>query len=219
MIYIKTEGLILNKKPLREKDASIYILTKKFGGLTVFGQSLNRPQGRLFGLAQTGTIVKVFLKTDFEHYRLISILGYKFPGQTFKKYPYLYLWALKLIRKLNLLQVSPGFWQIVSSLDQKIRKSPKGFSTWFISRALNEIGQGPNLDFCAGCGKSLTDQKEIYLSRSNLFCPDCHKPNFQKLDQNELRQIKLINVSFEPIYPYPPRLKQILSHQLKLVNF
>ncbi|MEM2987685.1 MAG: recombination protein O N-terminal domain-containing protein [Candidatus Bathyarchaeia archaeon] len=216
MIYLKTEGLILAQRPKGEADAIVHILTKKFGLLNLIARSLRKANSRLIGLCQTGNAAKIFLGTsNYQQYQLISLLGYKFPGQGFKRYPYLYLWALRFLKSWNWFEISEPFWQTLVKLDQQLNHQPRGFQIWFSLQVLKELGAEPNFQFCHNCGRPLL---EAFCHGSRLVCRNCKRPSYNQLSQAELNQLKRLVNSPQPVYPYPTALKSILAHHLKVVR-
>jgi recombinational DNA repair protein (RecF pathway) len=215
MIYLKTEGLILGKHPKGETDALIYILTKKFGSLNLIARGLRKTDSRLLGLCQAGTVAKIFFATNFRHHQLISLLGYKFPGLGFKRYPYIYLWTMYFLRSWKFLEISESFWQSLIKLEQQLSHQPRGFQIWFSLQILKELGAEPNFRFCHQCGRLLS--QAFYLN-ATIVCFHCRKPSYEQLSQDDLTQLQQLANSRQPIYPYPVAAKTILNHHIKLVR-
>jgi GxxExxY protein len=162
MIYIKDEGIIITKKPYKEKEAIVVILTKKYGKIKALATGLRRPQSRILGFSEPGTIAKFYFAVSSSKsmlssniVRLLSILAWRMPGKGFGEHPYLFLWALRFLSTLNILEISDGLWDLILTLDKMILKEPRGFQVWFILKILDELGEMPNFEHCQKCNQSL----------------------------------------------------------------
>ncbi|MEK7673852.1 MAG: DNA repair protein RecO [Patescibacteria group bacterium] len=235
MLYLKDEGIIITKKPYKEKDSIVIILTKKYGKVRALATGLRKQESRLLGLSEPGTIAKFYFAVSSGKsivssniIRLLSILGWKFPGKGFKENPYLFLWALRFLGTANILEISDELWDIILNLDRAILKDPRGFQVWFVLKVLEELGEVPNFEFCAKCGVALCDKiplgnrsknfiakpNDIFFYNANLYCSKCRKPSYESISQKDLFLIKRLIESQEPIFPYPKQLHKILTKQL-----
>jgi DNA repair protein RecO len=212
-MLIKTEGIILTKKPRKEKSSLIYILTKNFGLIKAIAEGIRRGDSKLLSISEPGVYGKIVFIYEYNKYKLITILPYKIPIKIFKKYPYTYLWALRILLFFNFYAVSEKFWNIVINLDKIILKYPKGFKLWFIIKILEELGLEPNLTNCSKCNIKL--KNNIYIKGSELFCEKCKMKGYLKIDPLEYKEILKFTKSNFPLSKYPTILKHLIKSHLK----
>jgi recombinational DNA repair protein (RecF pathway) len=61
MIYLKIQGLILDKEKIKENDAIVYILTKNNGILKCYLKGIFRPQSKNLSLFEPGNFNRLFI--------------------------------------------------------------------------------------------------------------------------------------------------------------
>lgn len=188
MAYFKDYSIILAKKNIKEKSSIIYILSKNFGIKKLLAEGINRPESKLLSVVQPGAIGKIFWIEEEKYSKLISFLHYKIPYKVYKLYPYSFLWALRTLIIFNFFEVSNKFWQILWNLDKFIFKFKNHFSLWFMIKILEELGIKPNIETCSNCNLSL--RKNIYRYKSSLFCENCKKIGYEKIDYKDYLEIK-----------------------------
>ncbi len=219
MLYLKDAGLIIAKKPQREKNALVSLVTKRYGCLQALATGLRRPDSRLLGATEPGTFGTVYLAVHHGKtlghgvIRLLSMLPYRLPGRGFRQHPYLGLWALRLLRTRPLLECSKEFWSLLEKLDRHLVAESRGFQVWFALQFFHELGEAPNFDSCNKCGYQLSATS--YHSKGELYCPKCSKPSYEPVTSKDLQLIKKIAASNTPLYPYPTVLKRLVAARLK----
>ena len=212
-MLIKTEGIILTKKPLKEKSASIYILTKKLGLIKAEAVGIRQAKSKLLTLVEPGTSGKLALIAESNKFRLITILPYKIPYKIFNLYPYTFLWALRFITLFNFVELSNEFWKLMINLDKYLLKAPRSFPLWFMIKVFDELGVSPNITHCFNCGLKL--KTDIYLKDGKLYCQNCSRLAYQKINYNEYKNLLLFFSSPQPLANYPSWLKAIIASHLK----
>lgn len=215
-MFIKTQGIILTKKPFKEKSSIVYILTKNLGVTKVKIEGLRRSESKLLSILEPGTYGKIALVFDHNKLKFLTILPYKIPNKIFKKYPYTYLWALRLLTFFNFLEISQRFWNIIKHLDEIILKSQKSFYLWFIIKILDELGVRVNLTNCNKCGVKL--KNEIYIKNNEFYCGKCKKVGYVKISKKEYEDILKFIDSDIPPENYPKILKSIIKSHLKNIR-
>jgi len=217
MIYIKLDGLILDKKRIKENDGLIYILTKKYGILKCLLKGIYQAQSKNLSLLESGNFNRFFILTDLEKFRVISSLPIKIPLKSFKKNPYIFLWALKLIKNLNLPQTPPLVWFILLHLENYLKNNEKNFPPWFLFQVLKELGYEPDIERCHNCQRKLT--KFAFFDRKRfLYCLNCKKESYLKIEEKELKKAKEIKNPINVPKDIPDFLKIILRFSLKHIS-
>ena len=220
MFYLKDQSIILTKKNIKEKSAIIYILTKNFGLKKAIAEGINRPESKLITVIQPGSIGKIFLAgNDLNSpFKLISFLPYKIPINVFKKLPYMYLWSLRFLVLINPFEISDEFWNLIVDLDKRVLKFKKLFPLWFMWKIFQELGTQPNLETCSNCNKSLFKSKNIFVYKSSLFCENCRKEGYEKIEKSEY--FAILNFCYkEKIFKknikWPEILRKIFKNHLR----
>jgi len=218
MFFRKITGIVLERKLIKEKDALVFILSEKEGVCQLYSQSAFLWQSKNISLFQPGTVAKFWIMTDLDKLKVISGLPIKIPGKTFKKHPYPYLWALKLVKLFQILETPPGLWQKILNLENYLKENVKIFVPWFTLQFLKEIGFALDVNYCQ-CGRKL---QTAFLEKNMLVCSRCRKISSKKIDKSLLDQLKQLLQEKPPqkpiISPLPKEILQILRKQLKLAK-
>ncbi|BCX15567.1 MAG: hypothetical protein KatS3mg097_459 [Candidatus Parcubacteria bacterium] len=218
MFFIKFNGLILDKRKIKESDALIYILTEKYGIQKCFLKSAFKHTSKNLGLSEIGNINKFYVLVKNQFLRIISMINIKIPNQYYAAYSYEYLWALKLIKKINLLETPTNLWFILINLENYIYQSPKTFKYWFIFHLMKEIGYEIELRKCYQCNRKLT-KFAFFDNKQSIFCGFCAKNNYQKISNNILNSAFAINnIKTSQIKTIPDFLKKMIKNRFKEIN-
>lgn len=218
MFYLKDHSIILHKKNIKEKSATIYILTKNYGIKKAIAEGINRPESKLLTIIQPGSIGKVLLVGEENIYKLISFLPYKIPVKIFRLYPYMYLWALKFLIFINFLEISRDFWEIITKLDKFILRFKEFTPEWYLLKIFKELGSEPNLLTCSNCYKNLLKAKSIFLYKSSLFCENCKKDGYEKIEKityMNIRNFILKEKIFKKNLNWRKVLKKIIKNHFR----
>lgn len=205
------------KEKIKENDAVIYILTKKYGLMKCFIKGIFKPTSRNLTLFEPGNLNRLFIITNFRQNRIISALPIKTPFSSFKKYPYIFLWTFKVIKNLNLLETPKFVWFVMNYLSFYIKQSPKVFPYWFLYHILRDLGYQIDLDRCYKCSRKIKNFA-FYDKKINLVCLYCKKQNYLKItkkDLNKARKIKSLRKI--PTGKLPDFLKIIIKNRYKEV--
>lgn len=210
MVFLKINGLVLSKEKIKESDASLYILTKNQGMLKCYLRGVFRSQSKNLGLMEPGNFNRFFILTDFQNFKIISALPLKIPTKIFKKEPYRFLWTLKLIKNLKLLETPNFIWFVLNHLEDYLNQNSKNFSFWFLYHLLKELGYGIDLDHCQNCKRKLKTFA-FFDNKRFLYCFYCKKQGYQKIIKEELLQVKKI----KSLIKIPKILPKFLKKMIK----
>ena len=215
MLFRKIIAIILERKLIKEKDALVFILSEKEGVLKLYSKSSFIWSSKNVSLLQPGNLLKLWIMSDIEKMRLISGLPLKIPSKIFHKYPYFYLWTLRLIRIFNLRETPPKLWEIVNSIDDYLKENPKNFIPWFVFKFLEEIGFGLDFKFCQ-CGRIL--DQDVFWQHYQFVCKKCKKPGDVKIDENILKDFKKLKSEKPPKGNINKEIHKFLKERLKLAK-
>ncbi len=214
MFFLKINGLVLAKEKIKENDAVFYILTKNYGMLKCYVKGIFRAQSKNLGLLQLGNYNRFFLLSDGQKFKLLSALPLKIVTKVFFQEPYRYLWVLKLVKNLKLLETPKFLWFILLNLEKYLQQSPKNFPFWFLFHLFKELGYELNLETCQNCGRKLKSFA-FFDHQRFLYCFYCRQKSFSKINKEELNKARKIK-SFLKI---PPEIPSFLKIALKnLIN-
>lgn len=217
MFFVKFNGLILDKIKIKENDALIYILTEKYGIQKCFLKNVFKQTSKNLGLSEIGNINKFYTLVKNQSLQIISMINIKIPNYHFvASYSYEYIWALKLIKKINLIETPPNLWLILINLENYINQSPKIFKYWFIFHLMKEIGYEIELQKCYQCNRKLT-KFAFFDNKQSIFCGFCAKNNYQKISNQTLNSSLSIN-NIKKIQTIPYFLKKIIKNRFKEIN-
>ncbi|GIW66077.1 MAG: hypothetical protein KatS3mg094_596 [Candidatus Parcubacteria bacterium] len=180
MINFKINGLILNKKNIKEKSAIISILTQELGIIKIKIDGINRPESKLLSVIQPGSFGRFFISSDLNSFKILSFLPLRIPYKIFKKFPYMYLFALRFLSFFNIYYTSADFFKNIIRIDIYLLKYKKVFLIWYLNLIFKELGVIPNLTNCYKCNILL--DKLIYIKGSKLYCYRCKKISYDKID-------------------------------------
>lgn len=212
MIHVKIKGLILDKIKVKEKDALIYILTKRDGIWKCSLKGLFRPESKNLSLMEPGNFNSFFIITDLEKKLIVSALPLKIMPATWKKYPYTFLWTLKLIKNLKLVETPKFIWFILKNINHYLPQG-KNFSFWFMFHLLKEVGYEIDLEKCHHCGIQI--KNEAYFSPKGIFCSLCKKISYPQIEKRELEEAKKIKNPVRVPLDIPLFLKSIIKTRIK----
>jgi recombinational DNA repair protein (RecF pathway) len=213
MLYLKINGFVLEKIKSKENDALVYILTKNYGMMKCLLRGVFQAKSKNLTLSEPGNYNRFFILTDLRKFQIISALPLKIPGNIAKRHPYIFLWTLKIIKNLNLLQTPKFLWFILIHLENYLKQNPKNFPYWFLYHLYRELGYEVNLDNCSSCLRKL--KNFAYFNRKrNLFCYYCKKDSYQKIKKDELQKAKKIRNLVKIPEEIPQFLKAILFYNL-----
>lgn len=196
---------------IKEKDAIVFILSEKDGVLKLFSKSSFLWSSKNLSLLQPGTIGKFWLITDFQRLKLVSGLPIKLPGSVFQKYPYHYLYTLRLIKIFSILETPKELWQRMINLEFYLQENIKTFLQWFIVQFLKDLGFALDFKYCQ-CGNKI---KTAFLDKGKLVCFQCKKIASYRLSEKDLWRIKQLNSEKPPKVSLPKETNLILKTQLK----
>jgi len=180
-------------------------------------KGIYKPESKNLSLFESGNFNRFFILTDLEKFRIISALPIKIPQKIFKKNPYIFLWALKLVKNLNLPQTPPLIWFILLHLQDYLSYNARNFAPWFLFQVLKELGYEPEIEKCQNCQRRLT--KFAYFDRKKfLYCLNCKKPSYLKIEQEDLKKAKEIKKIDKVPKDIPDFLKIILRFSLKEIS-
>jgi DNA repair protein RecO len=209
MIYLKIQGLILDKEKIKENDAIVYILTKNNGILKCYLKGIFRPQSKNLSLFEPGNFNRLFILTNFHKYQIISALPLKITTNVFKKYPYLFLWTLKLVKNLKLVETPKFLWFILNHLENYLQQNPKNFPYWFLFHLLRELGYEIDLQSCYHCQRKLKNFA-FFDQKKSIFCLYCKKDGYSKINKEELTLAKQIKNLIKIPEKIPDFIKKML---------
>ena len=211
MIYFKTQGLILAKEKFKENDALIYILTKKYGLMKCYLKGIFRSQSKNLTLFEPGNLNRLFIITNFKQYQVISGLPLKTTTNIFKSQPYLFLWTLRTIKNLNLIETPKFIWFVLTHLEDYLKQKSKVFSFWFTFHLLRDLGYEIDLQSCHRCQRKL--KKFAYFDKKRfLYCFYCRQDFYLKINQAELLQARKIKNLIKIPQEIPDFLKVIIKN-------
>lgn len=172
-------------------------------------KGIYKSQSKNLSLFEPGNFNRFFILTDLEKFRIISALPLKLPNKVFHRFPYLYLWTLRILKTLNLLETPRFIWFVLKNLEKYIQQNPKNFPYWFLYHLKRELGYAPDLEYCHSCQKKL---KEIafFDNKQFLYCNDCKKPHYLKITKKELELAKKIKSLTKVPHKIPEFLKKIM---------
>jgi len=182
----------LDKEKVKENDGIVYILTKNSGILKSYIKGIFRTESKNLSLFEPGNYNRFFILTNFNKYQIISALPLKTTTRVFKNHPYLFLWTLKLVKNLKLMETPKFLWFILIHLENYLQQNPKNFSYWFLFHLLRELGYEIDLERCNQCHRKLKNFA-FFDQKKSLFCFYCRKDGYLKIEKKELnsaRQIK-----------------------------
>lgn len=211
MIYLKINGLVLEKEKIKERDAIVYILTEKDGVWKCGVRGLYKQESKNLSLIESGNINRFFIITDLEKKFIISCLPLKIMPATFKKHPYTFLWTLKIIKRLKILETPKFIWFVLKNLDRYLRQEGE-FHFWFLFHLLRELGYEIDLENCINCGRRL--RNFAFYSSQGLFCSFCRKASCQKIEKSELENAREIKNLVKVPKKIPDFLKIILKNTM-----
>ena len=214
MIYFKINGLILEKEKIKENDAIVYILTKKDGILKCYLKGIFQPQSKNLSLFEPGNLNRLFILTNFTKYQIISALPLKITTNVFKNYPYLFLWTLKIVKNLNLIETPKFLWFILTHLESYLKQNPKNFPFWFLFHLLQEIGYAIDLEKCSLCQRKLKNFA-FFDRKKSLFCFYCRKENYKKINKKEFESALKIKSLIKIPKETPDFIKKMIFSQIK----
>ncbi len=202
--------MVLEKKPVKENSATLFILTKNYGMLKCFVKGVFQAKSKNLGLLEPGNLNRFFILTNLESFRIISALPLKIVGSSFYLYPYQYLWTLKIIKNLNLIETPNLVWFLLLHLDDYLKQSPRNFPYWFLFHLLKELGYGINLETCQLCQRKLK-KFAFFDNKRFLYCFYCKKDSYQKIENRDLEIAKKI----ENLIKVPKKIPNFLKIMIK----
>lgn len=211
MIYLKINGLVLEKEKFKERDAIVYILTEKDGVWKCGVKGLYRQESKNLTLIEPGNFNRFFIITDLEKKNIISCLPLKIMPATLKNYPYTFLWTLKIIKKLKILETPKFIWFVLKNLDRYLKEGGD-FPFWFLFHLLRELGYEIDLENCMHCGRRL--KNFAFYSSQGLFCSFCRKASYQRIEKSDLDEAKKIKNLAKIPKKVPHFLKIILKNTM-----
>ncbi|GIW67160.1 MAG: hypothetical protein KatS3mg096_028 [Candidatus Parcubacteria bacterium] len=199
------------KEKLKENDALIYILTKNYGLLKCYLRGIFRPQSKNLTLFEPGNLNRFFIITNFKKYQIISALPLKTTTNIFKSQPYLFLWTLRIVKNLGLLETPKFIWFVLTHLENYLRQRSKVFSFWFLFHLLRELGYEVDLENCQKCQRRL--RKFAYFDNKRfLYCFYCRQDFYLRISQQELTQARKIKNLIKLPREIPDFLKVLIKN-------
>lgn len=218
MIFIKINGLVLAKEKTKESDGIIYILTKNYGLIKGLARGIFKNESKNLSLLEPGNFNRFFILTNLQIFKIISVLPFKIPGRFFKNKPYIFLWTLKLIKKLKLPETPNFIWFILNNLESYLQQNVKNFPYWFLYHLLKELGYEIDLETCLNCGRKLKNFA-YFNNKKNLCCFYCKKESYQEIEKKDLQKARGIKNIIKIPKGLPPFLKIMIKnsflHSLK----
>jgi DNA repair protein RecO len=221
MLFIKINGLILHKEKTKENDAIVYILTKNNGIVKCFIKGLYKATSKNLTLFEIGNLNKLFILTNLNKFQIISALPLKIVNHIiFNKYPYIFIWSLKLIKNLNLKETPKIIWFILTHIELYLNQNAKNFPHWFLFHLLKELGYEIDLERCYKCFRKI-NKFAFFDYKNSLFCYKCHKESYLKINSNDLKKAKNIKNILKIPHEIPIFLKKIIRNTFYkvIINF
>jgi recombinational DNA repair protein (RecF pathway) len=214
MVYLKINGLILVKEKVKENDAFLFILTKNNGLLKCYSKGSLKSQSKNLTLFEPGNFCRFFIITNLEKFQAISALPLKIPTQVFHRQPYIFLWTLKLIKNLKLIETPKFSWFVLTHLESYLKQNAQNFPYWFLFHLLRELGYEINLENCHHCQRKLKNFAYFDCQRF-IYCFYCRKDSYLKV--TELKEAKKIkNLAKVPL-KIPEFLKMMIKKQYAII--
>ncbi|GIW66450.1 MAG: hypothetical protein KatS3mg095_0348 [Candidatus Parcubacteria bacterium] len=220
MINFKINGLILDKKNIKEKSAIVYILTQELGVIKAKIDGINKPESKLLSVIQPGSYGRFFISSELNFFKILSFLPFKIPLRVFKKYPYTYLFALRFLLFFEFYYTSQDFFNYIINLDIQLLRNKKTFLIWYLNIIFKELGIYPNLTNCYRCGIFLS--KKIYYKGSKFFCYKCRKLGYEQVDYElytkflfYLNKDKIFKINDDKLIKF---IKKIFINHLKEIK-
>lgn len=150
---IKSEGIVLKKKGLLNKDYLVTIFTKEQGKIKVFAKGIKKITSRRLSHIETGNLIQTILSTKNDRFYLQEtklISGFAKIKEAPEKVNFLYQFFFVLERLLAENQKEFNIYQL--TIKFLIKLSADGFSekdlTQFINELIRQLGYSKkNLSF------------------------------------------------------------------------
>jgi DNA repair protein RecO len=188
MIYFKINGIILQKEKKKENDSIVYILTENYGILKCYIRGIFRSESKNLSLFEPGNLNRLFILTNFYKYQIISALPLKITTKTFNKNPFIFLWALKIVKNLKLIETPKFIWFILTHLENYIKQNSKNFPYWFLFHILKELGYEIDFEKCYKCQRNLKNFAFFYSQKYLVcfYCKQKDQKNYILIKKEEL---------------------------------
>lgn len=179
---LKSEAVVLSRIKYGDSSLIASLFTKEFGKMSAIVKGGRNPKSKIGSLIDAGNHLQIiFYKKSSRELQLISSadLISHFPNLKMSIEGIKYANAiLELIQKLvpehdTNTKLFNGVVRIFSLIDESKEPAIVLFARFFMF-FLSEIGYQIQLNNCAGCGKKLISQSELYCSFDlGIFCRDC----------------------------------------------
>ncbi len=143
---LKTEGLVLRKRPMPNQDKIITIFTKELGKVNVFAKGIKKITSRRLPHVQTANLINsvLYKKNDFFYLQESSLIsGFTEIKKDPKKIKNLYLFFFVLERLLPENQPEPPVYNLTKKFLielSKITKDNTVINTKFLNELLKLLG-------------------------------------------------------------------------------
>ncbi|MCS7200996.1 MAG: DNA repair protein RecO C-terminal domain-containing protein [Patescibacteria group bacterium] len=217
MISFKLQAIVLAREKFKECDGNVYILSKKDGVLKCSVKGLFKLNSKNLAFIQPGSFNTFLILTDLNKFRIISTLPLKLIKLNSLKNPYVFIWALKIIKNIGLPQTPPLIWFLVRHLDTYTNQNPHNFPYWFLFHIYRELGYELEIERCASCQRKL-EKIAFFDNQKSLFCRDCSQNKNHPINPQEINQAKKIKDIIRIPQKIPPFLIRMIKNNESLLR-
>ncbi|MDQ6773115.1 MAG: DNA repair protein RecO [Candidatus Dormibacteraeota bacterium] len=218
----RDSAVIIRKLDHGEYDRIFTLLTRDHGRLGALAKGVRKPQSRL------ASALELFNRIDVQLARgrgsldvltqAVLLPGTRLPADL-ERTAYAALVAELADRVGEERHPVEGLYELTAAALEQLACDPEArrASVWYVARALDLLGYGPQLSACAGCGRPLPEAPAAFSPEAGgCLCPDCTQPGMSLVPVAALKVLRVAAAGDARLYSRL-RLEAALLAEMEMV--